>query len=94
MGTPDKSLKGTGVATAQTALNSSSAVAILTAKSRVFAEIKNVDASISIYVGDTGVTSSTGYLVKAGEAFQLDNFVGVLYAIAASATPTVHTIQW
>ena len=56
-GARDISQKGVGLATAQVALNASSAVVVLAAKSRVFAEVKNLDASIVVYLGgDSSVT--------------------------------------
>ena len=57
--------------------------------------IKNVHASISVYVGPSGVTSSTGFELKAGESVSLPNFSlagGNLYAVAASGTPDIHVI--
>lgn len=58
-------------------------------------EIKNTDTSISVYLGQTsGVTSSTGHLVKAGESFVFEDYGGDIYAIAASGTPTVTIIYW
>lgn len=94
MGTPDQSQKGVGVATAQTALNASTATKIFSSQSRVFGEVKNIDGSIVIYVGPSGVTAGTGYPLAAGAAFGLNDFVGELWAIAASGTPTIASIRW
>lgn len=57
--------------------------------------IKNVDASITIYVGAAGVTSATGFALAAGESISFPNFslrAGGLYAVAASGTPVIHII--
>ena len=56
--------------------------------------IKNMDASITIYVGGANVTSSNGYPLLAGQSFPL-SLVGagdLPYAIAASATPKMAVI--
>lgn len=62
---------------------------------RVFAEVKNLDSGISIYLGkDNTVTSSNGHLLGPGEAFAFDGYTGAVWAIAASGTPSVSTIEW
>lgn len=88
------SLKGTGLRTEQVAL--STAVGLIRAAnaSRTFIEVKNMDASISIYVGPAGITTATGFLLKAGEAIGFEDFVGAIYGIAASSTPSVSIIEW
>jgi hypothetical protein len=52
--------------------------------------VRNTDASNPVYLGGSGVTSSTGFLLKAGESMTF-NVVGddSLYAIATGATVTV-----
>lgn len=53
--------------------------------------IRNLDASISVYVGKSTVTSSSttgGMLVKAGEYITITNSAPI-YAIAASGTPNI-----
>lgn len=94
MATPYDGEKGVGAITAQTALNASTATKILSTQNRTFGEVRNLDAAISIYIGGAEVSSSNGYLLKAGESFGLENFVGEFYAIAASGTPSVATIRW
>lgn len=64
-----------------------------------FREIKNLDASIIIYIGpDNTVTSATGYPIVAGGVFNLSGpgrlFVGDVWAIAASGTPVAATIAY
>ena len=52
---------------------------------------KNVDATITIYVGGSAVSSSNGYPLLAGQSIPA-NIVGdneVLYAISASGTPNM-----
>ncbi len=47
-----------------------------------------------IFVGPAGVTAATGFLVKAAEAsVSLPSLVGELWAITASGTATVYTLE-
>jgi len=53
-------------------------------------QIKNIDASITIYIGGPNVTSSNGYPLLAGQSISsswLQNEVTTLYCVAASGTP-------
>lgn len=84
-----------GLTTTQNALSTSAEEVLAANSARLFAEVKNTDASISIYLGDdTNVTTGNGHLLKAGESFGFENYTGAIWAIAASATPTVTTIEW
>lgn len=51
------------------------------------------NSEIDIYVGGESVTTTTGALIAAGDEMILDGLTGnpidVLYAISASATPTL-----
>lgn len=86
---------GQGINATQNALSTSAELVLAARRSRVFCEVKNADSSISVYVGGTdAVSSSNGHLLKAGEALAFENYVGPVYAIAASGTPTVTTIEW
>lgn len=79
----------------QNALSTVAEKVLSTRAGRTFAEIKNMDAAITVYLGkDNTVSSANGYVLKAGEAFSLDNFVGEVWAIAASGTPTVCILEW
>jgi hypothetical protein len=83
------------LATAQIALNSSTATKINTVggtpSSHYKIYVKNLDASINVFVGITGVTSSTGLRLNSGETTIIDPVVAGtdLYAISASGTPSV-----
>lgn len=56
--------------------------------------LRNVDASIVIYIGTTdAVTSSNGFPLKAAETLIIDNHNGEVWAIAASATPSVAIME-
>lgn len=55
-------------------------------------KVKNMHATILVYVGDLGVTASTGYLVNAAGGEVTFEYLGAseaLYAVAASGTPSV-----
>ena len=81
--------------TEQNALSTSAERVAVSNQHRIFLEIKNADAAISVYLGaDTSVTTSTGHLLKAGEAFAFENMPDEVWAIAASGTPTVTIIEW
>lgn len=80
---------------AHASLSTSAAQVLAANTSRVFAEVKNLDSGISIYLGkDNTVTSSNGHLLGPGEAFAFDGYTGAVWAIAASGTPSVSTIEW
>ena len=53
--------------------------------------VKNMDASITIYIGSSTVSSSTGYPLLAGATFPiaLINSGDILYGISASGTPNI-----
>jgi hypothetical protein len=62
-----------------------------------FREFRNLDASITVYWGDTsGVTASTGYPLLPGEVHTWDCAVapGDIYFIAASGTPKIATVEY
>lgn len=83
------------IKTAQTALSTTAAQIAQTMYGRRAIEVKNLDSSITIYVGQTSsVTSSTGYPIAAGTSFVFEDYDGPLYAVAASGTPTAATIVW
>ena len=83
------------LATAQVALNSSTATKINTVggtpSSHYKLYVKNLDGTILVYVGPSGVTTSTGLRLNAGETVIIDPVVAGtdLYAISASGTPSV-----
>lgn len=80
------------IATGQQTLSTSAALVSGGSSSRGTVLVRNLDASISIYVGSAGVTSSTGMLIKAGESITIRTS-GALYAVAASGTPAVAVLE-
>ena len=84
-----------GLTTTQNALSTTAESVIASNSARLFAEVKNADDTINVYLGDDGtVTAANGHLLRPGEAFSFENYTGAIFAIAASGTPTVTTIEW
>lgn len=50
--------------------------------------VRNLDASLDVYVGNATVTAGNGMLLKAGESFPIDA-VGLIEVIAPSGSPVV-----
>ena len=83
------------MATGQVVLAVTSKEVLAANPSRRFAEVKNADGSISIYIGmDSGVSSANGHLLKTGESIGFEDYIGPIWAIAASGTPTITAIEW
>lgn len=83
------------LATLQNALSTAAELVLAKSPNRSFAEVKNADAAISVYLGkDSTVSASNGHLLKAGEAFVFSGYTGPIWAIAASGTPTVTAMEW
>lgn len=81
--------------TGQIALSTTAKSVLAVNASRKFCEVKNADTAISVYIGkSSGVSSTNGHLLKAGEAFSFENYGGAVWAVAASGTPTVTVIEW
>ena len=88
-------MSNNSLTTGQNALSVTAEVVLAALPGRNFAEVKNADAVISVYLGkDSSVSSSTGHLLKAGEAFGFEAYSGAIWAIAASGTPTVTFVEW
>lgn len=79
----------------QNALSVAAEVVVASNTARRFAEVKNADSAINVYLGkDTNVTAANGHLLRPGEAFGFEGYTGAIWAIAASGTPTVTFIEW
>jgi hypothetical protein len=77
------------LATAQVNLNGATQVAIAAARpTRKSVVFQNLDAAITMYVGPTGVTSSTGVPIAAGGGRSF-TWAGQFFAVSASGTPTI-----
>lgn len=56
--------------------------------------IRNLDASNTVYLGASGVTSSTGFPLKAGESITFDRNFAAIYGICGTGlTATVAYIE-
>ena len=57
--------------------------------------IRNMDSSVIVYVGNSGVTTSNGFPVKPDEVFSPDlrNYDGGVYGIVASGTVACRVFQ-
>lgn len=89
---PVKQVAGAFTVT-QVSLSTSAAQIVAANTARQGLVIKNMDAAIVIYLGATGVTSSTGYPLAAGESVALSISSGAWFGVAASATPKVAAIE-
>jgi len=75
--------------TSQNALSTSSESVGGVNPSRIRMRVKNLDAAITVYYGHvTGVTSSTGSPILAGQSEDIDS-IAEIFMISASGTPTV-----
>ncbi len=87
--------KSNSLTVGQNALSTSAEIVIAARADRIFLKITNDDASIKVYVGtDSGVTSSNGHVIKAGAEMTMEGYVGPIWMIAASGTPTVTYAEW
>lgn len=86
-------MRPTAKNTEQNALSTAAEVILIARPTRHRAVIKNIDAAITIYVGeDSGVTSANGMEVKFGESVEVRG-TGEWYGIAASGTPSIAIID-
>ena len=87
------SMPGTGsIATGQVALSTSAALVAAARVGRTRAVVKNYDTAITVYLGASGVLSTTGLELKPGESFATYSEAAI-YAVAASGTPTVGYLE-
>lgn len=80
------------IATGQVALSTSPATLAAARATRRSVLIKNIDPSITIYIGPATVSSSNGLPLKAGESVSVD-WVGLVQAVSASGTPTAAYVE-
>jgi len=87
--------KSNSLTVGQNALSTSAEIVIAARADRIYLKITNDDASIKVYVGtDSGVTTSNGHVIKAGAEMTMEGYVGPIWMIAASGTPTVTYAEW
>ena len=82
------------LAISQNALSTSSEKIVSAFNGARRVKIKNLDASIVVYVGTTtAVASTNGWGLKTNDVLELDDVAGELWAIAASGTPSIAIIE-
>lgn len=86
-------LQGAGnIASSQLATSTTAATLVVARPTRRSVTIKNLDTTITVYVGPATVTASNGMPLKAGESISV-TWVGLIQVIAASGTPTVASLD-
>lgn len=80
------------IATDQVALSTTAAQVVAARNQRHRVVIKNIDSTITIYVGASGVTASDGFQLLAGESVALHTTAAV-FAVAASGTPSAAYLE-
>jgi hypothetical protein len=79
----------------QNTLSTAAEVVLAARPERIFLKITNDDAAIKVYVGpDSGVTASNGHVIKPGAEMTMEGYIGPIWMIAASGTPTVTYAEW
>jgi len=76
------------LATAQVATATSQVAAAIARPTRKSIVFQNLDAAITIYVGPTGITSSTGVPIPPGGGRSF-TWAGQFFAVSASGTPVL-----
>ena len=82
----------TAIAVNQVATSTTSAEAIAARPSRYRVVIKNIDSSITQYIGTGTVTSSNSMVLLAGESIALETSAAI-NALSASGTPSLAYIE-
>ena len=80
------------VANGQVALSVAEATVVEARATRRSVLIRNLDVTISVYIGIATVSAANGMLLKAGESITLYN-TALIQGIAASGTPIVAYIE-
>lgn len=84
-----QSAKGAAnLSTPQITTSTTAATLVVARPTRRSVLIRNLDTTITVYVGPATVTSSNGFPIRAGEAIPF-SWVGLIQVIAASGTPIV-----
>jgi hypothetical protein len=74
---PADDLVSNTLSVGQNVLSTSAELVVASNPGRVFGELTNDDASIKVYLGSTsGVTSTTGHVLKPGASFSFDGYTG------------------
>ncbi len=76
------------LATGQVTTSTGAATLVIARPTRRSVLVRNLDASINVYVGPATVSSANGMLLKPGESCPF-TFTGLIQVIAASGAPVV-----
>lgn len=79
-------------ANGQVATSTTAGTLVAARATRRSVTIKNVDASITVYIGAATVTAANGMEIKAGQSINIDT-TALIQVIAASGTPAVAYIE-
>lgn len=82
----------TNEANSQVATSTAAATLVIARPTRVSCLVRNLDATITVYIGKATVTAGNGMPLKAGESVVI-TAVTLWQVIAASGTPTVAVID-
>lgn len=78
----------TNYVNSQVATSTVAATLVVARETRRGCLVRNLDTTISVYIGAATVTSANGMLLKAGESVVIQG-KGLYQVISASGTPTV-----
>lgn len=88
---------GTGAATmttGQATLSTSASQVVAANANRRFVEVTNNDAAIRVFVGNTGVLTTTGHLLLPGAAMSFEKMQAAIFCVAASGSPVVSYTEY
>ncbi len=80
------------MANGQIAATTTPATLVAARPTRRSVTIKNINTSISVYVGLATVSSANGMLLRSGESISVD-YVGLIQVVAGSNSPNVSYIE-
>ena len=81
--------------TGTNALSTSNELLVAARAERICVEVRNTSTDIVTYIGfNSAMTAGTGHAITPLGVTVLEGYVGPLYAIAASAAPTVTYAEW
>jgi hypothetical protein len=81
--------------TGTNALSTAAELVVAARRERICISITNTSTDILTYIGfDSTVTAGTGHAISPRTECKLEHYIGPIYMIAASATPTVTYAEW
>lgn len=80
------------MANGQVAATTTAATLVAARATRRSVTVRNMDSSISAYIGIATVSATNGMLLKAGESISVD-FTGLIQVVSASNSPNVAYLE-